>query len=198
MITKKPISTISYNSKDFLLNVLNEHLKAHNIEFFMCIFHKGEGGDKDHFHVYIEPSHKIDTMKLQDDTCEFVPGVELPLRCVMFRYSKLDEWVWYNIHNEQYLKSKFEVKEYTYSTDDIFTCKALDDEKQQRIYCAMHSSKVSRELNIQYALSDMSSNELAFRGFLQPREAFYYKVFDEMVHKGQKEVLQKERFAENE
>ena len=42
MITGKPFSTISYNTKDFLLNVLDDLLLKDHIEFYMFIWHEPE------------------------------------------------------------------------------------------------------------------------------------------------------------
>ena len=64
MSTSKPISTISYNTKDFLLAKLNSWYESHLIQAYQVIFHLGEEGDKNHAHVRIEPNKVLDPMNL--------------------------------------------------------------------------------------------------------------------------------------
>lgn len=193
MITKKLLSTISYNSKEFLVSMFDELLKNHSIAFWCAIHHYGEGGDKDHFHVFIEPNGKVDSTILQDLSCEFIPNYALPLRCVQFKFSKWDDFVWYNIHDPQYLAMKFEVKEYTYSPDEFFTSDIASDELAIRIDQALHSSDVARDLGHITALNEMSAYEMCARGFLRPKEANNFRVFEEMRIKGFAEIRVKER-----
>lgn len=191
MKTTKPISTISYNSKDFLIKFLDELLTSGNIYFWCAIFHYGENGDKDHFHVYLEPNKSVDTMQLRDLSCEFVDDNPLPLRCIDWRKSKSDEWVMYNTHDTLYLRTKFEEKEYTYSKDKFFSSESLQDELKHFIESNLCSSDVARDMNVLTALQDRSAAELCFQGYIKPREAFYFKTFDELQKEGQKIINRK-------
>lgn len=127
MNTNQPISTISYNSKEFLIMKLNELLKAHTICFWSFIFHKAEKDEsKDHIHLYIEPNKKVDTMDLQEHFREFDPkNPKRPLGVINFQKSKRDEWVLYVEHYPPYLASKFEEREFIYSKDDFITSDML-------------------------------------------------------------------------
>ena len=87
MATQKPISTISYNSELFLKEKLDNWIKAHIIQTYMYICHKGEDGDKDHIHVRIEPNKKLDPMDLQAQLLEYKIGNDKPLGCRPFRPS---------------------------------------------------------------------------------------------------------------
>lgn len=107
MATQKPISTISYNSEAFLKEKLEAWLKAHIIQAYQYIKHKGEDGDKDHIHLRIEPNKKIDPMDLAESLREYVQGSEKPLGCRPFRPSKEEDWILYAIHDKQYLKAKY-------------------------------------------------------------------------------------------
>lgn len=107
MATQKPISTISYNTEPFLKEKLECWLKAHIIQSYMYICHKGEDGDKDHIHVRIEPNKKLDPMDLQDDLREYQLGKDKPLGVRPFRPSKEEDWILYAVHDEDYLKSKY-------------------------------------------------------------------------------------------
>lgn len=107
MATQKPISTISYNTEKFLKEKLDIWVKAHIIQTYMYICHKGEDGDKDHIHVRIEPNKKLDPMDLQAQLLEHKMGCEKPLGCRPFRPSKEEDWILYAVHDETYLKLKY-------------------------------------------------------------------------------------------
>lgn len=107
MATQKPISTISYNTESFLKERLDSWLKAHIIQAYQYICHKGEDGDKDHIHVRIEPNKKLDAMDLLEQLREFQIGKDKPLGCRPFRPSKEEDWILYAVHDEQYLKLKY-------------------------------------------------------------------------------------------
>ena len=102
-LTAKPISTISYNTGEFLKRKLDEMLKAHKITDYRYIFHYGEDGDKDHYHVYIEPNRRIDTAVLRDEFNEITTKDDKPLGCMPFHASKFDHWIMYVIHDPKYL-----------------------------------------------------------------------------------------------
>lgn len=107
MATQKPISTISYNSEDFLKEKLDMFFSAHIIQAYQYICHKGEDGDKDHIHLRIEPNKKLDPMDLQEELYEYVPDNDLPLACRPFRPSKEEDWFLYAVHDPLYLKIKY-------------------------------------------------------------------------------------------
>lgn len=107
MATQKPISTISYNTEPFLKEKLETWYKAHIIQNYMYICHKGEDGDKDHIHLRIEPNKKLDPMDLMEDLREFQLGKDKPLGCRPFRPSKEEDWILYAVHDEDYLKIKY-------------------------------------------------------------------------------------------
>ena len=102
-LTAKPISTISYNTGEFLKRKLDELLKAYIINDYRIIFHYGEDGDKDHYHVYIEPNKRLDTGRLRDEFNEITFESDKPLGCMPFRSSKFDHWIMYVIHDPKYL-----------------------------------------------------------------------------------------------
>lgn len=106
-MTSKPISTISYNSKKHLDLVLDKLLKTHIIQNYMYIFHKGEDGDKDHFHLYIEPNRRVDPMDIKDMFIERDHNNIKPLGVRPFRPSKEEDWILYAVHDSQYLTIKY-------------------------------------------------------------------------------------------
>lgn len=107
MATQKPISTISYNTEGFLQEKLEELYKAHIIQAYMYIKHKGEDGDKDHIHLRIEPNKRIDPMDLADELKEYEIGKSKPLGVRPFRPSKEEDWFLYAVHDADYLVLKY-------------------------------------------------------------------------------------------
>ena len=70
MQTCKPISTISYNSEEFLKSVLDNLVRTHVIDFYMYIKHIGEidlfgEQEKDHIHLFLIPNKRINTADLE-------------------------------------------------------------------------------------------------------------------------------------
>lgn len=73
----------------------------------MYVKHKGEDGDKDHIHVYIEPNRRLDKMDLTNLLKEYQLGSDKPLGVRPWRDSKEEDWILYAIHDKDYLKAKY-------------------------------------------------------------------------------------------
>lgn len=108
MATKKPVSTISYNTEKFLKEKLDSWIEAHLIQSYMYICHKGEEGDKDHIHLRIEPNKSLDVMDLSDALQEWRIGDTKPLGVRPFRPSKEEDWLLYAVHDADYLRVKYQ------------------------------------------------------------------------------------------
>lgn len=123
MRTTKPISTISFNSPEFLALKLQELQDAQRISFWAFIVHKpedDEAGKKYHQHVYVEPSKMIQTDDLRDALKEFDPThPDKPLGCLKWHSSKFDDWYLYVLHDARYLASKGQSRRFHYVHDDI-------------------------------------------------------------------------------
>lgn len=134
MATQRPISTISYNTKEFLLEKLEELRAAHVIQYYLVIFHKGEEGDKDHFHVYVVPNRRLDKMDLSEHFREYQQGKEKPLGCMAWHDSKESDWILYAVHDAEYLRAKYDgdkCEKLPYEWTDII---APDDVDVERVY----------------------------------------------------------------
>lgn len=139
MKTSKPISTISYNSPEFLRNKIEEWKKKGIIEYGMWIKHlPDEDNKKIHYHVYLKPAKLIQTMDLEIDSCE-LPKINYgdippnmvnkeinadpikikPLKMIGFRMSKEDDWILYGIHDATYLAEKGMTRNHHYTFSDI-------------------------------------------------------------------------------
>lgn len=123
MRTSKPISTISYNSADFLKAKIEYWKSVGIIEYGMWIRHEPEQDEKKaHYHVYLKPAKLIQTMDLENDSCELDPeNPDKPFKMVSFRVSKEDDWLLYSIHDPSYLLEKGMSREFCYGFEDIQT-----------------------------------------------------------------------------
>lgn len=130
MRTTKPISTISFNTPGFLELKLNELLKAGRLSFWAFILHKSEddeGGKKNHFHVYVEPSKMLQTDDLRSELKEFDPlNPNKPLGCISWNSSKFDHWYLYVLHDTRYLASKGQSRRFHYKHENIITSDSDD------------------------------------------------------------------------
>lgn len=121
MRTSKPISTISYNSQEFLVMKLDELVANHKISDYMFINHFPEEDErKAHIHLWMKPNTLLDTMDLQQHFMELdLQNPTKPLKCIDFRTSEVDDWILYNQHYAPYLASKGESRKYHYTRDDF-------------------------------------------------------------------------------
>lgn len=141
MATQNPISTVSYNSEAFLKEKLDSWVEAHWIQAYMYIAHKGEDGDKDHFHVRIEPNRRLDAMDLTAELQEWVDDNGKPISkdigkkprgCRPWRPSKEEDAVLYYLHDPDYLAIKYQGGEkgekLPYTLDDLKVSEGYDKE----------------------------------------------------------------------
>lgn len=162
MRTKKLCSTISYNSKEFLIQKLNELIKNHKISFWCAIRHKGEKDEtpKDHYHLILEPNTLLDTMDLQNYLKEFDPDhPDKPLGCINFRSSKnYDEWILYGQHYIPYLATLMQSREFTYLKEDFFSSDPLtfDD----LYHHAFYGSEFAHKRQILEQLAEFESDPI--------------------------------------
>lgn len=123
MRTTKPISTISFNTPDYLAQKLDELVRAKRLSFWSFISHlpeDDEAGNRDHIHLYLEPSKMLQTDDLKEEFKEFDPmKPDKPRGCISFRSSKFSDWYLYALHNKAYLASKGQTRKYHYKHDDI-------------------------------------------------------------------------------
>lgn len=179
MNTCKPISTVTYNTNEFLVHQLDILLKTHVIDYYMFINHLGEpdqyGDDKDHTHLFILPNHRINTADIDDLLIEPVEG-NLPLRNISWSTSKNDDWILYNLHDPAYLLTKFETRKYQYSYDDLKS--SNENDLRRRYRCAYQSSGYAKMKNLyQYAVSGGSIEELMKNGAIPVNQVSFYQDF---------------------
>lgn len=178
MKTSKPISTISYNSPEFLKAKIEYWKSCGIIEYAMWIFHKAEADEKkDHCHLYIKPAKLIQTMDLEIDSQEIDPqNPDKPLKMVSFRISKESDWILYSIHDKAYLTEKGLTRDFHYSLDDIHsTC---EDTLKDIISHCSDERKGRLEFRIIQCLElGMSWQEIVRSGLIPLRQIGMAKIY---------------------
>lgn len=201
MRTSKPISTISYNSPEFLEHQLNKLLKEHTVSYWCYIKHIGEELDdgtkeKDHIHLYIEPNKLMDTMKLGEEFIETVAGSIKPLKCISFRFTKEVDWIWYCQHEPFYLARKGEFRIYQYGKNDFRF--SDEDEFGERYNSAMHNADILKDFVVAEKLRQGSTiSDMVVQGLIPPHQAYAYKTYGELFNDGLKRINgEKQRMQE--
>lgn len=179
MATQKPISTISYNTEAFLVEHLEAWRKAHIIQSYQYICHKGEDGDKDHIHLRIEPNKKLDPMDLQEQLREYQNGKSKPLVCRPFRPSKEEDWTLYAVHDKDYLALKYgggeKGEKLPYKWEDI---KAPEDYDTEVLYVRAKASMRHSTPNI---ATRLQSGETALKLTLEGENPYTVNAIMHML-----------------
>jgi hypothetical protein len=121
--TSKPFSMISYNTRPFLIEKLNELKNGGLIQFWAFIEHLAEEDEKKaHKHLYIIPEKLIDTQRVEKALSELDPNNLLgePLKAIFPCSSKFDDWYLYSLHDKKYLAFKGQKRQYHYNDDAFF------------------------------------------------------------------------------
>ena len=172
MKTSKPISTITYNTEDFLRSKLNAWKALGFIEFAMWIKHEPDvDGKKAHFHVYMMPAQQVQTTFLENDSKQLDPenpDPDKPLKMRPFKSSKVTDWILYGIHDPVYLASKGLTRNVHYSFEDV---QSTDEDFLQDIITEAIESRLS---SIEMRLYDciqkgMSWQDIVCTGFIPLR-----------------------------
>lgn len=150
-LTAKPQSTIAYNTPEHLLRTLKALEDSQKIEKWYAICHDRdilkETGEhkKTHFHVWVKPNRRIDTMSLAKAFIEIDPdNPGKLLKCRPFQDSVLEHWLRYTIHDPVYLKMHNDDNDgrFEYSLSDYI---AYDSEVLAEDYeksaCVLEASK---------------------------------------------------------
>lgn len=132
MRTSKTISTISYNTKEFLKEKLNELIDNRVISNWFFIEHEPEEDErKKHIHLWVKPNKLLDTVDFQKFFLQLVPGEEKPRKCIDFVTSKADDAILYFLHDAKYLAMKGESRKYHYLRKDMVV---YDDDDFEFLY----------------------------------------------------------------
>lgn len=127
MKTRRPFSSVSYNTVDWFVAVMRSWLDAGKLVFVSFIVHQPEEDEnRVHIHWYAQPDQTIDTKDLLFDFTEPDPdgpldsdGNPMPRRCLPCRSSHWDDWYLYSMHHKEYLAMKHQSRKFQYLPEDF-------------------------------------------------------------------------------
>ena len=173
--TSKLISTISFNTPNFLLRRLHELQDKGVIEYAHWIWHKPEQDEtKNHAHVLVKPNRRLDTSALRNEFKELLVGEDKPRGVLPFRpTSRVSDWLLYSAHDSLYLARKGEARVEHYEKVDF---KSTDEDLLEEDWRDCHRTDDSK-LSM---LKDMvrlnkSWPEVLEMGFLPINQLFQYR-----------------------
>lgn len=177
MITRSNISTISYNTDEFLTFKLNDMINNHCIEFWAFINHIPEEDErKSHKHLFIIPSGTVDTFALSDilEEIDFTNPSMPPLGTIFWKHSKFVDWYLYALHDIDYLASKGESRMYHYNKSE-FVVSEYDYFNELIHSCDF--SQYTRHKKLREAVqSDVSFRDLFANGFIPVQQIGQYSL----------------------
>ena len=185
MKSKRIVSFISWNTKEFLDRVLKDFVQEQLIYMYIYIFHYHEEDENyDHFHVIIFPCCGLDYNDIIARFIEPQPHGIPPLGISHkpFYESKDGElhWILYVLHDPDYLKSRYkEVKKYQYKqeelvSNDIRTLKQL-------VLDAYHKTDFSKDKVINNMINEgISPSELIKNGYVSIKDSCSYHHYFQM------------------
>lgn len=164
MRTSKVISTISYNTTDYLIRVLEDLKDSKTLSFWAFIEHlpeDDEAGKKLHKHLFMIPSKMLQTDDLQEKFIEFDPShPDRPLKTTLIRSSKFGDWYLYGLHDKAYLASKGESRKYHYLHEEFIV-------SDSDSFYEMSKSIDLLSLTPYYKILEAQSNGLTYKEFFR-------------------------------
>lgn len=175
MKTSKPFSTISYNTREYLIAKLDELVQLRKIEFYAFIEHLPEEDEtKQHKHLLIIPNGSINTDQVQDYLTELDPEKpDKPLGCIMCRSSKFGDWYLYALHDTGYLAQKGQVRKYHYTFNEIIVS---DKDYFNELRHTIDYTPYTRFTQIrEFAEAGVAFSELVHMGLIPPQQVYAYE-----------------------
>lgn len=186
-MTTRALSSVSFNTVDFLRSVLTDLLNEGVITMYHFIKHYPETDlTKEHFHLFISPSRRVDPVVIRRNFIEPIPGNDKPLGCLPFVVSKFPDWLLYSLHDSDYLASKNKVRQHSYKLSDIFSSES-DDYLRQEYYEARESLPTSRLNRIcDFLDTGASWSDFLKSGLIPPSQFLYWREFFAHYKKGKR------------
>ena len=174
MQTTRLISTISFNTPDFLKGKLFDLVKQGVIEYSHWIFHEPEEDEKkSHAHLVLKPNRRLDTSALANEFKEMVKGEDKPRGILPFKPSKMRDWVLYSVHDVAYLITKNQTRAKHYKKTDLNT---TEPDLLEEDWRDAHEGEDSRMKQvIELAEAGVSFPEMLKMGLIPINHLFQYR-----------------------
>lgn len=175
MQTTKLISTVSFNTPNFLKGKLNSLVASAVLEYAHWVIHEPEEDEtKQHIHVVMKPNRRLDTSALGKEFVEKLADEEKPRGVLPFRStSRMSDWVLYSAHDIQYLLRKGETRKHSYELKQFnSTCQDLLEEDWRDCH---HSEDNKIPLLREYAKQGKTWADILQLNFIPINQLFQYK-----------------------
>lgn len=195
------ISTISYNTPEFLRVKLEDLRKAKIISEWYFIEHQPEADEKKvHIHMLVVPSKQLSTDDLAENFIQ--PDLPNPPRKTLWWEITKDwsDWYLYSIHDPEYLASKGQSREWVYTIDQM---EAHDrDFLEERVARIDRSTLTPVSIVKKYIKSGHGFADLLASGSVPLTQAYAYKLaFDtlgsDLARNGRKTHTPKDEQGKN-
>ncbi len=148
MTTTKPVAGVSYNSEPFLLGVLADLVKAGKVSQWYLVHHDPDtDSKKQHWHLLLFPTSAVNPFALAALFDEVDPTNEKPLRFLptpetQGRCLSVPDWLFYAIHDPDYLASKGLSRSVHYSRDAV---RAGDPDELSQRWASLPPVRLGRQ-----------------------------------------------------
>lgn len=137
MRTSNSFGFISYNSREFLENVLKTYIENGVFLRAACWYHESLGKEKSHFHCWVEPAVQMETGSISNEFVEILENGDKQSIAIRPKCgSKWNDAYLYGIHDYEYLALKsLEREEVNIQSDmHIYLGDFTADIEQAQIY----------------------------------------------------------------
>lgn len=175
MRTSRPIATIAYPDKFFLICELDKLITDGTISFYSFVVHQPEEDEKKvHTHLFIIPNGQINTDTLKPILSQHDPlNPTKPKGVMPFGNSKFGDWLLYSLHDVDYLASKGQTRKYHYSLDEFVTS---DRDYFVELYHTIDLSKITKVRYLREAAERGDPFEkLVVNGIIPPQQYVGYE-----------------------
>lgn len=174
-MTKKPISTISFNTENYLLHQLDCLVKSTKVESWMYVRHKAEEDTKkDHIHMLLIPCSPVNPVNVRKMFVEPTFDGSGDLCCLPFVTSKVTDWLLYALHYKPYLLSKGLFRIHSYDLSCI--CSNESSDYISQVYNdaleTMQNNRINQFIELQN--SGMSFGDILAQGVVPPNQVVFF------------------------
>lgn len=174
MQTAKLISTVSFNTPEFLHGCLNRLVKGGVLDYAHWVWHEPEADEtKAHAHVVMMPNKRLNTAALRMEFTELIAGEEKPRGILPCQSSKMRDWMLYAAHDAAYLLAKGQERIHQYERDAFHSTDADQLDEDWRDSHDGGNSKI--KILTAYADKDLPWGEVMVSGVIPINQLFQYR-----------------------
>lgn len=172
MRTNEMITTVTWNSEEFLIQVLEDLEREGIIEYYLYMYHISEDDEyekKDHIHLMVKPNRVVDTVVFRSYFFEEDPENDKPIKPLPFeklRKSNFSDFFLYTLHDKSYLAYKGQARKFHYSVKQyVCSSEELLNEFNRRAHTegdfALHCRRMELINN-----EDLKPSDLILQGYM--------------------------------